>query len=110
MIPFRPIVVIVGIVIVVCACFSAPGCAVPVGDDGDGPGDSDACILSANSQACPECADGNTTCRYGDTSVTAVSCGGCQARSRLYLELCDADVTDSADAIEAGTSCIDEPL
>jgi hypothetical protein len=104
MILFRSIVVIV---VVLCACF---GCAVPVGDDGDGTGDSGACTLSDNSQGCAECADGNTTCRYGDTSVTAVSCGGCQARSRLYLELCDADVTDSADAIEAGTSCVDEPL
>jgi hypothetical protein len=107
MILFRPIVVVF---VVICACFVAPGCATPVGDDGDGTGGSDACTLSANSQGCAECADGNTTCRYGETSVTAVSCGGCQARSRLYQALCDAGVSDSADAIEAGTSCVDEPL
>jgi hypothetical protein len=107
MILFRPIVLVV---VVIYACFGPPGCAVPVGDDGDGTGESDACTLSGSSRACAECADGNTTCRYGETSVTAVSCGGCQARSRLYLELCDAGVTDSADTIEAGTSCVDEPL
>jgi len=64
-----------------------------------------ACELAAEIDACPECADGDVTCSYGDVSATELSCGDCQATVALYNALCDAGVEDSREAIEAGMSC-----
>lgn len=76
------------------------------GDKDSGTTD-DACALADENQACPECYSGEVTCTYGDVSATEGSCGDCQARSALYGALCDAGVSDSADDIEAGTTCTD---
>lgn len=76
--------------------------------DGTSTGDTaelEACILAAESQSCPECSSGDVTCSYGDTSVTAGSCGDCQARGLLYQTLCDAGVSDDRATIEAQTVC-----
>lgn len=66
----------------------------------------DACDLAAANDACPECSDGEVECTFRDTSVTAVSCGDCQARSGLYQDLCDAGETATAADIEAETVCV----
>ena len=71
------------------------------------PAVSGACELAAEIEACPECADGEVTCSYGDESATELSCGDCQARSALLDALCDADIEDSRADIEAGLSCSD---
>jgi hypothetical protein len=71
--------------------------------------EGDVCDLADDFAACPECADGDTTCTYGATTVTALSCQECQARGTLYQQLCDAGVTDSAAAVEDGTSCTTQP-
>jgi hypothetical protein len=68
---------------------------------------SGACELAAEIEACPECADGDVTCSYGDESVTELSCGDCQARSSLLNALCDAEIEDERAEIEAGLSCSD---
>ena len=68
---------------------------------------SGACELAAEIEACPECADGDVTCSYGEESVTELSCGDCQARSSLLNQLCDGEIEDSRDDIEAGLSCSD---
>ena len=64
-----------------------------------------ACELAAEREGCPECADGTVTCTFGNSSVTEISCGGCQAESALLAELCDAGETASREAIEAGMEC-----
>lgn len=66
---------------------------------------SAACELAAEIDGCPECADGDVTCSYGDESATALSCGDCQARVALLDELCAAEIEDSRADIEAGLSC-----
>jgi hypothetical protein len=78
------------------ACEPAPG--------------GDACTLADTHNACPECADGITTCSYGGVSVTEVSCQECQARGALFRALCEGGNTDSAAEIEADTVCTTEPL
>jgi hypothetical protein len=70
---------------------------------------SEACALAAEHRSCPECSSGDVTCTYGDTSVTAGSCGDCQARGLLYQTLCDAGVQDDRATIEAGTVCEPSP-
>lgn len=75
------------------------------GDDTGKATPSDACELYEANAACPECADGEVTCTYGDYSVTEMSCGGCQAEASLYALLCEAGVTDSAEEILAGMEC-----
>ena len=72
---------------------------------GDVEGDPDACDLAAEHEACPECSSGPMTCSFGDTSVTANSCGDCQARSGLYNELCDEGEVATREEIEADTVC-----
>ena len=71
------------------------------------PAQSAACEMAAEIEACPECADGDVTCSYGEESVTELSCGDCQARSSLLNQLCDADIEDERAEIEAGLSCSD---
>ena len=71
------------------------------------PAQSAACELAAELEVCPECADGDVTCSYGDESVTELSCGDCQARSSLLSALCEADIEDERAEIEAGLSCSD---
>jgi hypothetical protein len=67
------------------------GCAGPGGETGEtGATLTGACALAEANTACPECSDGLTTCTFRDTSETANSCGGCQARSALYATLCAA--------------------
>lgn len=68
---------------------------------------TDACALAAELSTCDECYSGEVTCEYDEYSATAGSCGDCQARSKLYADLCSADVTDSRSDIEAGTTCSD---
>lgn len=82
-------------------------CGDKDGDSGDSGSAavSGACELAAEYEACPECADGDVTCTYGDESVTELSCGECQARSSLLRELCDAGIDDSRAEIEAGMEC-----
>ena len=70
-------------------------------------GETDACALFASNEGCPECADGEVTCSYGDASVTLFSCGGCQAEFGLYYELCEAGITDSAETIQTDMVCED---
>ena len=79
------------------------------GDDDSGTSLTGACELYASIDACPECADGEVTCSYGDVSVTEMSCGGCQAEVALYKELCDSGNTDSVAEIEAGMECDTPP-
>ena len=74
-----------------------------------GCGGSAACKLAEETAACPECYSGEVTCSYGRHSVTAASCGDCQARSGLYQRLCEVGVEDDRAAIEAGVVCT-EPL
>lgn len=74
-------------------------------DDSGSSGLTAACQLYEDNLGCPECADGDVTCTYGEVSVTEMSCGGCQAEAALYGALCDAGVTDSAAAIQAGMEC-----
>jgi hypothetical protein len=69
------------------------------------PGLSAACLQAAENNACPECYDGDTTCTYGDISVTEASCQECQARVALLDALCEAGVMDDADTLETGTEC-----
>jgi len=66
-----------------------------------------ACFLAQRNQTCPSCSDGERTCSYGDISVTRGSCGDCQAKAELYQALCDAEVADTVEAIEAGLTCTD---
>lgn len=80
--------------------------ALLVGCTGNGDA-TDACALAEEHAGCPECADGVVSCTYEEHEHTAMSCGGCQALSGLYRDLCDAGVTDSQAAIEAGTECVD---
>lgn len=68
-----------------------------------------ACQLVGTHQSCPSCSGGEVDCSYGGVSVTATSCGDCQARALLYAELCTAGETASAEAIEAGAVCDDRP-
>ncbi len=76
--------------------------------DGDsGSSETAACQLLAWIDGCSECADGDVTCSYGDYSATELSCGDCQARSRLYQDLCDAGIEDSEADITAGLECSD---
>jgi len=86
----------------------ATGCVGGDDKDPDTTGDtsgSEACALAADSQTCPECSDGTVTCTFDDTSATAASCGGCQARAELYGQLCaDGETADRA-TIEANTVC-----
>ena len=92
--------------------FAMLGCALMLsacGDKDTGGGEG-ACELADANAACPECYSGEVTCTYGEVSATEGSCGDCQARSALYRSLCDAGVEDSADDIEAGTSCTDPEL
>jgi hypothetical protein len=67
--------------------------------------DGDACELAADSQTCPECSSGDATCTFEETSVTAASCGDCQARAGLYQQLCDDGATADRATIEAETVC-----
>lgn len=64
-----------------------------------------ACQLAAELEVCPECYSGDVRCSYGDVTVTEPSCDGCQARSALARELCDAGVQDSRAEIELGMEC-----
>ena len=75
--------------------------------DSSAPAVSAACEMAAELDACPECADGDVTCSYGDESATELSCGDCQARSALLSALCDADIEEDRADIEAGLSCSD---
>ena len=68
---------------------------------------SGACELADEHAACPECADGDVTCSYGDESATELSCGDCQAMAALYTQLCDAGIEDSRAELEAGVTCSD---
>jgi hypothetical protein len=68
---------------------------------------TDACVLAAEHSTCDECYSGDVTCEYDEYSATEGSCEDCQARSRLYADLCSAGVTDSRADIEAGTTCSD---
>jgi hypothetical protein len=81
--------------------------ALLVGCSGGSSGKTGACRLADQNTGCPECYDGDVTCSYDGTEVTAASCGDCQARSGLYVALCDAGVEDSKEDIEAGTTCSD---
>ena len=66
----------------------------------------DACALADANSICPACDSGEATCTYGEYSVTLGSCGDCQARATLYLDLCDAGITDDEQTIEDGTECV----
>jgi hypothetical protein len=83
----------------------AAECGTGIGGGGD-----DACGLASEYQACPECADGITTCVYEDFSETEVSCQECQARGALYQTLCSARVSGRAIDIEFETFCTTDPL
>ena len=76
-------------------------------DEDTGAAAAAACQLAEEISACPECADGDVTCTYGELSVTELSCGDCQARSQLYNDLCDGGVEDSEADILAGVECSD---
>jgi len=76
-------------------------------DDDSGSSETAACQLADENAGCPECADGDVTCTYGDHSATEMSCGDCQARSQLYHDLCEAGVEDSEADILAGVECSD---
>lgn len=65
----------------------------------------ESCELAEASQTCPSCSDGPLTCEFEGVSVTANSCGECQARGTLYQQLCDDGELATADEIEAGTTC-----
>ena len=68
--------------------------------------DPGACGLAAESNTCPECSSGPSTCTFGATSVTENSCGDCQARSALYTALCDAGEEATREEIVEGTECV----
>jgi hypothetical protein len=72
--------------------------------------EADACHLP-NGFGCAECFSGWYTCAYEGVEATAASCEGCQARWAVIDELCAQGNTDSLEAIEAGTVCVevDEP-
>lgn len=74
-------------------------------DEPSDTGELEACELAQDSLTCPECSSGEVTCTYDGISVTAGSCGDCQARGALYQALCDAGVTDDRATIEAETVC-----
>ena len=71
--------------------------------------DSGACEMVASLEGCPECADGEVTCTFDEISVTAFSCGGCQAEQGLWRELCDSGSMATAADITAGMVCEDTP-
>lgn len=89
-------------ILALCACTGSPATKDDTGTPDTPTG---ACALAAESQSCPSCSEGDLTCTYGAVSVTAGSCGECQARSALYQALCDAGVTDSREAITEGVTC-----
>ena len=66
-----------------------------------------ACDWLVTSAGCDECADGEVTCSFEDASVTAMSCGGCQAEAGLMQALCDAGSTATAQEILDGMVCED---
>lgn len=66
---------------------------------------SGACDLFADLLNCTECSDGPYTCTFGETSATALSCGGCQAQAALYEQLCTDGSTADRATIEADTVC-----
>ena len=69
----------------------------------------DACDYLQAAEGCPECADGEVTCTYGDVSVTEFSCGGCQAEQMLMAELCAHGDETPAETILADMVCEDVP-
>ena len=66
-----------------------------------------ACEMVADHTGCPECLDGTVTCTFGPYSATEPSCGGCQARYALLMQLCEAGVDACEDDLEAGIECVD---
>jgi len=68
---------------------------------------SGACQLLQELGDCGACWSGDTTCTYGDITVTEGSCQQCQAMVALYIQLCESGNTDSQEAIEAGMTCTD---
>lgn len=68
---------------------------------------SDACELASERLGCDDCFDGEVTCSLDGVSVTAGSCGDCQARRALEQALCDAGSTVSRAEIEADEVCED---
>lgn len=86
------------------------GCTGQGGETGEtGVALSAACVLAEANTACPECSDGVTTCTFRDTSETANSCGGCQARSALYATLCAAgEQASEAEILDELVCTVDE--
>ena len=66
-----------------------------------------ACQLLEDLGDCGACYSAETTCTYGEFSVTEGSCQQCQAMAALYLALCNSGNTDSLEAIEDGMVCTD---
>jgi len=64
-----------------------------------------ACEMYQQANMCPECADGDVTCTFEGTSVTEMSCGGCQARAELLRQLCEAEEPADEATIDAGMTC-----
>jgi hypothetical protein len=44
-------------------------------------------------------------CSFDGVEVTEESCGDCQARSALYLKLCEEGSTATPDEVEDGMIC-----
>ena len=67
--------------------------------------DSESVCGKAAEQACPECLDGVVTCSFDGVEVTEPSCDGCQARTGLYDELCEAGSTATVSEVDEGMVC-----
>ncbi|MCB9686404.1 MAG: hypothetical protein H6735_15285 [Alphaproteobacteria bacterium] len=67
---------------------------------GCGVADSAACDWAENRGSCDECYDGEMTCTLDGQTVTAGTCGDCQALHALSVALCDAGSEVSEEQIE----------
>ena len=74
------------------ALLALGGCAGAMG--------SAACDWAENRGSCDECYDGEMTCTLDGQTVTAGTCGDCQALHALSVALCDAGSEVTEEQIE----------
>ena len=87
-------------------------CTTNPSDTGDAALGTPACVEAAD-LAADECATVNCleaeslTCSYGEVTIDSDDCS-CHARLALYDALCESEVPDSVETIDAGTTCESE--
>ena len=91
-------------------CIGLVACSTSSSDTGDTLLGTPACVeaadLAADECATTTCLEAEPlTCSYGEVTIDSDDCS-CHARLALYEALCEADVQESVQVIDAGTVCV----